>query len=169
MVRPLWLAAALLLPAALSAQPLLPSEVTTSGTSYFIYAEPGAPTSQVLVVGEGIRNGVYVLQEGTTLTELVALSGGPAWSQETERQIVSALVRVLRQEGGQRVPVYEATAEDLLREPAAHPDLRTGDVVEVDVEYEELGEPFTWRDGIEIASRVASLVSVVILLYTRIN
>ncbi len=67
------------------------------------------------------------------------------------------------------MPVYEATAEALLREPAAHPDLRTGDVVEVDVEYEEVGEPFTWRDGIEIASRVASLVSVVILLYTRIN
>lgn len=168
MTRSLWLAAALLLPTAAVAQPLLPTEVISSGTAYFIFAEPGAPTIEVTVLGEGTRNGIYVVQNGTTLTELLALAGGTASSQETERQIVRSIVRLLRRDGNRRNVIYEALAEDLIREPASHPDLLAGDVVEVDVEYEELREPFTFRDGVEVAARVASLVSVFILLYQRL-
>ena len=169
MSRTLWLFAALLAPLAASAQPISPMEVISTGTAYFIYTEPGAPTIQVTVAGEGTRNGIYVVQDGTTLTELLALAGGTARSSETERQIVRATVSVLRRQGGQRVPVYQADAERLLREPDAHPDLLTGDVIDVDVEVEEVEEPFTFLDGLEIAARIASLASVAILLFFRID
>lgn len=166
MSRSFWLTVFLLLPLAGTAQPLLPSEVVSSGTAYFIFTEPGAPTVKISVVGEGTRSGIYVLQDGTTLTELVALAGGTPASTETELQIVRAFVRVLRVQGGARVPVYEATVEALVREPAAHPDLQDGDVVEVDLEYEEVDQPFTLQEGLDVASRIASIASVVILLYS---
>lgn len=167
MPRALWLAAALLAPLAVSAQPISPTEVISAGTSYFIYTEPGAPTIQVTVVGEGTRSGLYVVQTGTTLTELLALAGGTPRSSEDARQIIRSTVSVLREEGGRRVPVYQADAEALVREPAAHPDLTSGDVIDVDVEYEEVEQPFTFREGLEIASRIASLASLLLILFVR--
>lgn len=140
-----------------------PSDLQTSGTAYFIYTEPGAPTIEVLMAGEGARSGIYRIQEGTSLTELLVLSGGIPTSEETERQVVEAFVRVLRVTSGDgRTVVYEATTEQALREPQRHPDLQSGDLIELDVTYEELGEPFTLRDGIEIASRVASITLLIL-------
>lgn len=144
-------------------------DVQTSGTSYFIFAEPGAPTIEVTVVGEGVRSGIYRLQEGTTLTQLIALSGGVPTSEETERQIVRALIRVLREQSGTRSVIYEATTEQAIRQPGTQPPFLDGDLVEMDVEYEELGRGVTVLDVLQIAGRVASLISAAILLYTRIN
>jgi protein involved in polysaccharide export with SLBB domain len=123
---------------------------------------------RVTVLGEQTRNGIYVLEDGTTLTELLALAGGTARSSETELEVVRATVRVLRLQGGQRVPIYVADAEELVLEPSAHPDLQDGDLIDVDVELERRDPPFTFRDGVEVASRVASLISVAILLVTRL-
>lgn len=145
-----------------AAQPV--QDVQTSGTAYFVYAEPGAPTVEVLVLGEGARNGIYRIQEGTTLTELLALGGSTPTSSETDRQIVEAVVRVLRASGDGRTTVYEATVEQALREPQRHPDLQDGDVVEYDVTYEEVAEPFTFRDGLELAARVASISLLILRL-----
>ena len=165
------LLAALAAPPA-AAQPVFGDPVA-QGTAFFSYAEPGAPLFEVVLIGEGIRSGIYRFQEGTSLTQVLALAGGVAASDSTvgaRQQVVStSRVRVLRPDGGGDVRViYEATASALVREAARHPALRTGDVIESDVEtvvYEE-AEPFTFRDGIEIAARVASLVSVVLLLAT---
>lgn len=144
-------------------------DIQTTGTSYNIYAEPGAPTVEVTVVGEGIRSGIYRLQEGTTLTELIALSGGVPTSEESERQIVRAMVRVLREQGAVRTVIYEATTEQAIREPGAHPSFREGDLVELDVTYEDVRPPIRLIDVVNAVSRVASIISVAILIYTRVN
>jgi len=142
-------------------------EPVSSGTSYFVFAEPGAPTVEVLIVGEQIRNGVYKVQDGVTLSELLALAGGTARSTETERQIERATVRVLRTEAGTRTVVYEADPAQLFLEPDRHPDLETGDVIEVEVTYETVDDPFTLAEGLAIASRVASIATAVLLLVFR--
>jgi hypothetical protein len=139
------------------------------GTSYFVFAEVGAPSFEMFVVGEGVRNGIYRLEEGTTLTELMALSGGVPTSRDDERQIVRALLRVLREQGGVRVPVYEATTEQALREPSQNPNLQAGDVLEFDLTYEEVKSPITVWKVLETTSRIASVVTTVILLYRRAN
>ncbi len=61
--------------------------------------------------------------------------------------------------------IYEATTEQAFREPQNHPVLQNDDLVELDVTYEDLGEPFTFRDGVEIASRVASITLLILRLY----
>lgn len=144
------------------------TEPEARGTAYYTFAEPGAPTIEVVFLGDGTRSGIYRLQEGTSLVSAVALAGGTARSDSTARQIVTAQIRVLREVGGVTQLIYQVTPERLPLERDRQPQLQTGDVIETQVEYEEVAEPFTFRDGIEIASRVASLVSVVILLVTRL-
>ena len=134
------------------------------GTAYFLFAEPGAPTIEVLMLGEGTRNGIYRLQEGTSLVDAIALAGGTARSDSTARQIRTATVRLLRTVGGTTQVIYQVAPERLPLERASQPRLETGDVIETEITFEEVKEPFTFRDGLEIAGRVASLVSVVLLL-----
>lgn len=153
-----------------AAQPVaFRGDLVQQGVSYFTFVEEAAPSIEIYVVGEGTRNGVYRLQEGITLTETLALAGGTARSDSTERAISTSTVRVLRLQGASRIPIYEALAEQLFREPELHPNLQTGDVIETQVTYEEVPEPFTFRDGLEIAGRIASLVSVFLLLYLRLD
>ncbi len=139
------------------------------GTSYFLFAEPGAPTIEVLMLGEGTRNGIYRLQDGTSMVDAIALAGGTARSDSTERQIRTATVRLLRNVGGSTQVIYQVTPERLPLERDIQPSLQTGDVIETEVAYEVVKPPFTFRDGLEIAGRVASLVSAVILLTQRLR
>lgn len=162
-------AVGLVLAAAAGAQPAptFSSEPVSRGTSYFVFAEPGAPTIEVVFLGVGTRSGIYRIQEGTSLVDAIALAGGTARSDSTDRQIVTAQIRVLRDVGGTTQPIYQVTPERLPLERDRQPALQTGDVIETQVTYEVIEEPFTFRDGLEIAARVASLVSVVILLVSR--
>ena len=146
------------------AQPAL--DVQAAGVSYKTFTEPGAPTINVLVIGEGTSDGVYRLAEGTTLTELIALGGGVPRSEETDRRIVESRVRVLRLTDGVRVAIYDEIIETAIREPQVHPALVDGDVVEVDVTLEVIPAPFTVLDGIEVASRVVSFATLILLIVT---
>lgn len=142
----------------------LPGEVDVRGTSYFIYTEPGAPTVRVVMVGEGIQNGIYRLQAGTTLVQALALAGGTARSDSTETAVRTATVSVLRDTDGTRRTVYQAPAERVYLEPQRHPDLQSGDVINVEVEYERVRKPVSLLQVVDTAARVASLVSLVYLL-----
>ena len=140
------------------------NDINQQGTSYYQFVEEGAPSVEIYVFGAGTRNGWYRLQRGVSLTQALALAGGTAQTDSTRGAISTAFVRVLRTQGATRRVIYEATAERYLREPEIHPALETGDVIETQVTYEEVREPFTFRDGIEVAARLASLVSLVLLL-----
>ncbi len=137
----------------------------SQGTSYFVFAEPGAPTVELVVLGDGIRNGIYRIQQGTSLIETLALMGGTARSDSTDRAVVTATVRVLRDSGAGLRPVYESPTYDLLANVSQHPELVTGDVIESRVDTEELSEPFTFAEGLQIASRITSLLTFAISIY----
>ena len=161
------LAALVALAAAPSAQPGLVNELIQRGVAYFVFVEEGTPSVEVYVLGEGTQNGVYRLQRGISLTEALALAGGTARSDTTERTISTATVRVLRMQGATRRPIYQALSEQLFLEPELHPELQTGDVIESRVTYQDRPQPFTFRDGLELTARIASVISVVLLLAFR--
>ena len=162
------LVAALALAAGAATAQTDPLDVTqprAQGVAYSSFAEPGAPTVEVVFLGEGIRNGIFVFQEGTSLLRALALAGGMARTDSTDRAILSASIRVLRPgPGGEVQMLYEAPPERLVREPARHPELRTGDIIESEITFEAVPERFTFLDGLNVASRVASVVSLVLLL-----
>ena len=155
--------------APLSAQPGLVNELIQQGTAYYVFVEEGAPSVEVYVLGIGTQNGVYRLQRGVSLTEALALAGGTARTDTTERQIATATVGVLRTQGATRRAIYRATAEQMLLEPELHPELQTGDIIETQVTYRDRPDPFTFRDGLELAGRVASVVSLFVLLFIRLD
>ena len=85
----------------------------------------------------------------------------------TDREVRTATIRLYRTEGSTRRLIYEATPEELVRNPEQHPALQEGDVLETDVTLEEVKEPVTLQQGLQIASSVASFVSVVLLIIYR--
>lgn len=156
--------------------PAYPSDVVNQGAAYFVFTEPGAPTVEVVLVQTGSRAGIYRVAEGTTLTDFLALAGvAPPRSsvvRDGDRETIqTTTVRVLRDTGGTRTVIYEADPDRFLREPAQHPELLDGDVVqtEVDIQYRELPDRFTLAEGLDIAARVASFASLVILLVRSSN
>lgn len=170
-LRPAVLLLALVAASASAQEPTLPTGPVSQGMAYYTFAEPGAPTVEVLFFGEGIRNGIYKLQRGTSLVEALALAGGTPRSDSTIVAVTVVTLRVLRGGPGEARVIYETRPERLLMERDRQPTLEDGDVIEMEVETDPVpppDEPFTFRDGLEITSRVASLASVLILLLTRL-
>ena len=144
-------------------------EPVSRGTAYFVFAEPGAPTVDVIVLGSGLRNGIYQLQRGVSFVQALALMGGTARSDSTERIITTAEIRLLRDQGEGLQPVYVSRTDEVLADVSRHPTLMDGDIIESVIDYEEVKPPFKLIDGLQIASRVASLVSAALLLFYRLN
>ena len=154
-------------PAAAQATDPFSDEPEARGTAYFVFAEPGAPTFEVVMLGPGLRSGIYRIQEGTTLVRLLALAGGTARSDSSRVRITTTTVRVVREVDGAAQTIYEVQPERLLAERARHPDLQDGDLIESTVRTEEIPPPrkrFTFQEGLNVASGLASLVTIVLVL-----
>ena len=129
MTRPTWLFAAILL-AATAAVPPASAQIggvsvteTQAGVPGFYYlVRPGDPTVTVTAVGNVGATGQYTLTAGTTLADLLALSGGV-----TPDRTGKATVRVYRD--GARAMEMDVSA--LYGDDATSIVLREADVVEV--------------------------------------
>lgn len=148
----------------LGAAPVLaqrnPTDVISQGTAYRVYAQPGEATIEVLVLGDA-SSGIYVVGATTDLSEMLALIGGAGSERTTPDTEVKKTIRLLRGEGGQRAVVYEARFEELLRDPAAYPALRDGDIFTVET---ETSSRFNLRDTLSIVSSLASVTLLVLRL-----
>lgn len=150
-----------LLPAVSHAQVLgNPMDVTTSGTSYRVFAQPGEPTVQILVLGES-ATGMYVVGSDTDLVELLALTGTGATMGSTADVVRRVTVRLMREQGGQRMVVYEQEFDDFLSEPASYPRLQDGDIFTVEVEQRRRA---TFREVLDWTSRLASIALLALRL-----
>lgn len=97
-------------------------DIQAQAPGYFFFARPGDPVVSVTAVGAIGANGRFVLSQGTTVTDLLALAGGT-----TPDRAGRASVRLYR-DGGR---VLDTDARALYGEDAASLVLRDGDVVEV--------------------------------------
>ena len=144
-------------------------DIVQQGAAFLAFVEPGAPTIDISVVNLGGTSALFRVGEEVTLTQVLALSGSVAGTEENERFIIRSTVNVLRGDGqGGRTVIYSAAPDQLFREPGNHPQLQTGDVVEIDNTYERLPERITFREGLQIASSILSLAGTIILLAVRL-
>ena len=157
--------AVLLSVAPAAAQAPRPTDVVAQGTSYFIFAAPGEATIELLVLGNA-KSGVYVVGETTTFTELLALAGGVSAADRNENVRIERTVRLLREQGAERVVVYEADADEALRQTGAHPALMNGDMVTVET---EVHNRFNLRDTLSIVTSLASVTLLVLRLIDASN
>jgi len=145
-------------------------DVLQQGAAFTAFVEPGAPTIDVSLVNlGGGRSALFRVGEATTLTQVLALSGAVAGTEENDRFIIRSTINLLRDDGnGARTVIYSAAPEDIFREPGQHPQLQSGDVVEIDNTYERVPQRFTLREGLQLTASVLSLVSTIVLLAIRL-
>jgi len=136
-------------------------ERQSNSQGYFYFVLPGEATKQVSVWGTVRAPGVYVVNAGATLSEVLSLAGGPAQTVIGDRIERTVTVRVYHTDraGTTRTLAYEAPLEQMVREPGAHPALRTGDVVEVETREIRRRD---YRDTLAIAGSLGTLAVVVL-------
>lgn len=137
-----------------------PTDVTASGTAYRIFAQPGEPTVQVLVLGEG-ATGMYVVGAGTSLVELLALTGTGVSTGQSTDIVRDITIRLMREQGGQRVVVYEQEFEGFLSEPSSYPTLQDGDIFTVEIDQRRR---LSFREVLDWTSRLASIALLALRL-----
>jgi protein involved in polysaccharide export with SLBB domain len=97
-------------------------DVQTTAPGYFFFARPGEPVVAVTAVGAVTATGRYVVRQGTTVADLLALAGGAGVDRSGR-----ATVRVYRDDA----LLLEREVQALYAPGAAPTALQEGDVVEV--------------------------------------
>lgn len=133
--------------------------LVSSVPGYYVHTEPGNDPFAVTAAGAFAAPGRYVVDPGTTVSDLVALAGGSGVLGEQEtRTKVTATVRLYR--SGDLA--FEAPLEDLYARQTT--TLQVGDVVNLQVTYEREREVL--RDALSIISAV---VGVGLLIERLVN
>lgn len=129
------------------------NDMIATGTAYYVFAQPGEATVQVIVLGSVAAPGIYELGISVDLGQLLALSGGPPLTETTGATVSTnaTTVRLFRKGTGRRDLVYEAPLDLLLTEPDLYPSLQDGDVFTVETITRQT-QRFSWRDGLTIFS-----------------
>ncbi|MEZ4698713.1 MAG: hypothetical protein R2834_00165 [Rhodothermales bacterium] len=132
-------------------------DTDTNIRSYFYFVEPGAATIQVYAYGKIGAPGVYVLEEGSNMALLLALSGGPVFATNPDWN-QTPYVRLFRDRGGARTQIYESTLDEILNTTTNTPVLQDGDVLTLEVEQRRR---MNWRDIFTIISPILSTLLLV--------
>jgi len=131
----------------------------TNAPGYYFHVLPGEATKEIAVWGTVRQPGTYVVGAAASLGDVLSLAGGPLITPLQDRTERTVTVRVFRFDGASRGLAYEAPLEQMVREPAAHPALRSGDIVEVETR-ETRGRDY--RDTLAIVGSLGTLAVVIL-------
>lgn len=132
-----------------------PDNINSEGTAYHVFARDGEATIQVVVLG-AVNAGIYEVGTGTTLSQLLALTGTLMSNFEADRRRRYVL-RLYRGENTQSL-VYEAPLETLLTNTGSSPQLQENDVFVVD---EIVQRRFNWGNLFRVVTSVSTLILVI--------
>ena len=133
-------------------------ETTSNSTSYYYYVQPGSATIETYVMGTVRSPGLYIVEEGTDLGQLLALSGGPILDvlDQTRRRKVT--IRLFRPLAYSDRPIYEIELDRAVVQREPYPILRNGDVLTVEIVE---ARRFDWRDMLTIVGGLSALAIAV--------
>lgn len=137
-------------------------EMKTNAGTYYYYVRPATPTIQVQVMGAVRSPGLYEVSDGTSVNQLLALTGGPSTGTRTNRQVIETILRVYRPSQKGPDPLFEERLSYAVSHPSTYPVLEHGDIITMEVIERER---FSWRDF----SRVISSVGILTLAIERLS
>ena len=123
------------------------------------------PVARITVWGSVNAPGLYEVGEDYEIDDVLSLAGGPTLRplpSNVRRTVTITLYRA----SGTAESVYRATLEEFVRNPAGHPDLQDGDVIEVETQERNL---FTYRDVLTIVGVAASATFAFVQLLRAIE
>src|SRR5690606_8678447 len=133
-------------------------EVEASQAAYYSFLRTGEVPIEVFVLGSVRSTGVYAVGLGTTLDQLLALTGGVSLGEgRLERDVK---VRLYHEVGGNRVLSYEQPLGQVLSGSPPLPSLEDGDVVVVDVQRRGASW-FTLDNTLRLISVATSLILLI--------
>lgn len=133
---------------------LMPDPTRTRYQSAAIYqfADPGDILTTVNVWGAVRYPGLYEVPEGTHLSTLFSLAGGPAIAERRSREQRTIMLRLIRA-GEHRDVVFESVMENEILVADEDPVVREGDVMTVEV---VVRQRFSLRDVFPVVAALAS-------------
>lgn len=111
------------------------------------------PFARVSVWGAVNTPGLYEVGSGYDVEDVLSLAGGPQLSPLVDNTRRTVQIAVYRAGGPGSGPVYEASMDEFIANPSAHPMLQDGDVIEVTMR-EKRG--WTGRDTLTLLGVTAS-------------
>jgi len=108
-------------------------QTETNVRSFYYYVQPGSATIRAHVMGTVRNPGLYVINEGTRLDELLSLSGGAILDERERLTRRHITIRLLRPTDEGQTTVFENTSETGHLNSITPPRLQDGDVLEVEV------------------------------------
>ena len=129
-------------------------ETNSNSTSYYYFVQPGAATIEAYVMGTVRSPGLYILEDGTDLGQLLALCGGPVLDvldRDSRRRVTIRLFRPLAYTDK---PIYETELGRAVVQREPYPILRNGDVLTVEIIE---ARRFNWRDAFTVVGGISAL------------
>ena len=133
--------------------------ISSNAGAYYKFADPTDITIEVKVWGSVQYPGLYEVPQGTRLSTLLTLAGGPLGGSDS-RTRRTYTIRHLRPQPNSGV--YQAISESLMENEIVMLNddsvLLPGDVI---VAEEKVKQLFNWRDALSIATSLGTLVLVI--------
>lgn len=130
--------------------------------AFYRYVEPGQATMKVRVWGDVSAAGLYEVQAGTDLLELLFLAGGPSGGIGRSDQRRQTVIRLSRKTNNIWSTVFEADLDDITDREQPYPPMQDGDALKVDIIVKRtLG----WRDAFTVLGAIGTAV----VIYDRID
>ncbi len=145
----------------LALAPVAEAQIVTAtpGVSVYRYTEPGRATIDVQVWGDVRTPGLYQVEAGTDLLNLLSYAGGPQAGMQRGDEDRVLHVQLTRLAAGRQEVLLDKPLAELLAEGT--PDLASGDLLTVRTEVET---GFSLRDLAVFTSSVGTLALVVLRL-----
>lgn len=126
--------------------------------SYYNYSDPADVTILVNVWGTVRNPGLYEIPQGTSLSHLLSLSGGPIVSPRSRGHDRTIEVRLFRPEAGSRDVIFAMEMENEVIATRSDPALREGDVVTVETVTRER---LRWRHIFPVIAAIGTVTIAV--------
>ncbi len=141
--------------------------VEVGGTAYHTFVRSGEVRIEVLALGSVRSPGIYAVGLGMTLDQLLALTGGASVSTRSSEERIRVMVRLYRQEAGQRRLIYEKPLERMLTGTEQYPVLQDGDALMVETIVRQ--QWFTLERALRFLSTAGTLFLVILRIVDASN
>ena len=130
-----------------------------STAAYYRFANPDDIAIEVKVWGSLQYPGFYEVPQGTRLSTLLTLAGGPLAVRDAQtRQVLTIRLWRPQPNGEPHQTISETRMEDEIFALNEDPVLFSGDIVVAD---ELVKQRFGWRDGLSILTSVGTLILII--------
>lgn len=135
-----------------------PVDPASRSVAYFTFVDAGQPAVRVDLWGDVSMPGIYRVQQGTDLQELLFLAGGPSERVVQQRQRRDSSVELYRNSAEGWHVYLTAPLDEVMTRRVAIPPLAEGDVVRVRT---VVRPRFSWREALSLTGTVASIGLVI--------